>query len=180
MHKVLIELQIASTKSFHSLRILVKLPVSFIDDNLVPFFWPELKDEMKYHGESWQDDLESIHDPAHKFTYVSKSQIVPERASEFVKMRLSSDTVTNATRIFAIAENDFREKTGNVTIFSEISAFNQNFSVFNSMEKLNRRSIWRWRRATYGFNLTVVHPEKELTESSSNICEKKFVADYKK
>ena len=45
-------------------------------------------------------------------------------------MVLSSDTITNATRIFAIAENSYTEKTGNVTMFAEISAFNQNYSVF--------------------------------------------------
>jgi hypothetical protein len=61
---------------------------------------------------------------------VSKSKIVPERASEFVKMVLSSDTITNATRIFVIANNSYTEKTGNVTLFAEISAFNQNYSVF--------------------------------------------------
>jgi hypothetical protein len=70
---------------------------------------------------------------------VSKSKIVPERASEFVKMVLSSDTITNATRIFFIAQNDFRETTGNVTLFAEISAFNQNYSVFELMRKSSRR-----------------------------------------
>ena len=46
-HIILIELYIKSTKSFHLLAILVKLPISFIDQNLVPFFWPELSDETK-------------------------------------------------------------------------------------------------------------------------------------
>jgi len=70
---------------------------------------------------------------------VSKSLIVPEKASNFVKMVLSSDKITNATRIFLIAENSYTEKTGNVTLFAEISAFNQNHSVFNSMKKHTRR-----------------------------------------
>ena len=39
-------------------------------------------------------------------------------------MVLSSDTITNATRIFVIAENSYRETTGNVTLFAEISSFN--------------------------------------------------------
>ena len=45
-------------------------------------------------------------------------------------MVLSSDTITNATRIFAIAKNSYTEKTGNVTLYAEISAFNQNYSEF--------------------------------------------------
>ena len=41
--------------------------------------------------------------------------------------------------------------------------------------------MWRWRRATYGFNLTIEHPDKELLEiASDNICKKRFIADYKK
>ena len=55
---------------------------------------------------------------------------MPERAAEFVKMILSSDAITNRTRIFVIGENDWAEKTGNVSFFVEISAFNQNFSVY--------------------------------------------------
>jgi len=55
---------------------------------------------------------------------------VPEKASEFVKMIISSDTVTNTTRFFEIDENAYREKTGNVSLFVEISAFNQNHSVY--------------------------------------------------
>jgi hypothetical protein len=55
---------------------------------------------------------------------------VPEKASEFVKMIISSDTVTNTTRFFEIDENAYREKTGNVSFFVEISAFNQNHSVY--------------------------------------------------
>jgi hypothetical protein len=70
---------------------------------------------------------------------VSKSKIVPEKASEFVKMLLSSDTITNTTRLFVINENEDRETTGNVTLFAEISAFNQNHSVFESMRKYTRR-----------------------------------------
>ena len=106
------------------------MPISYIDPNLVPFFWPELKDEVKKYGEGWKEHLSSVRDPAYKYTYVSKGKIVPERASEFVKMALSSDTITNATHIFFIAKNSYRETTGNVTLFAEISAFNQNYSEF--------------------------------------------------
>ena len=52
---------------------------------------------------------------------------------------MSSDTITNATRLFVIGENEYRETTGNVTLFAEISAFNQNYSVFKQMEKDTRR-----------------------------------------
>ena len=41
--------------------------------------------------------------------------------------------------------------------------------------------MWRWRRATYGFNLTIIHPEQEIIEiASDNICKKRFIANYKK
>ena len=111
-------------KSFHVLAILVKLPITYIDEHLKPFFLPALKDEEKYYSKRWQNDLASIRDPAEKFAYVSRSDIVPERASDFVHMILSSDTITNRTRIFVIDENDEREKTGNITFSVEISAFN--------------------------------------------------------
>jgi len=41
--------------------------------------------------------------------------------------------------------------------------------------------LWRWRRATYGFNLTIVHPEQDEIEiASDNICKKRFIKNYKK
>jgi len=41
--------------------------------------------------------------------------------------------------------------------------------------------MWRWRRETYSFNLTIVHSEKELDGiTSNNICEKQFIELYKK
>ena len=104
-------------KSFHVLEILVKLPVTYIGEHLKPFFWPALLDEIKQYQERWQEDLSSIRDPAGKFAYVSKTRVAPKRASEFVKTILSSDTITNRTTVFEIAENDWREKTGNVSFF---------------------------------------------------------------
>jgi len=44
VHTILIELEIKSIKMFNALSILVKLPASYIDTNLLPFFWPELED----------------------------------------------------------------------------------------------------------------------------------------
>ena len=58
------------------------------------------------------------------FAFVTKTRIAPRRASEFVKMLFSSDSIANRTRIFVIDENDWNEKTGNVSFFVEISAFN--------------------------------------------------------
>ena len=90
------------------------------------------------YRDRWQEDLEYIRDPANKYVYVSNSRIMPERAQEFVKMMLSSDTITNVTRIFFIDEDDYREKTGNVSFFVEVSAFNQNYSVYSSQSHNTR------------------------------------------
>jgi len=65
-----------------------------------------------------------MRDHAEKFVYVSRSKILPAKASDFVKIKQSSDTVTNSTQIFSIDVNDVREKTGNVSFFVELSAFN--------------------------------------------------------
>ena len=116
----------------------MKLPISYIDSHLMPYFWPALEDEAKKYGERWQEDLSAIRDPAGKFVYVSKSRILPEKASEFVKMLLSSDTITNATRVFYIDEKSYREKIGNVSFFIEISAFNQNYSTYANQSQNTR------------------------------------------
>jgi hypothetical protein len=47
LHIILVELQIKSTKSFYALQILVKLPISYIDSHLKPFFLPPLEDKIK-------------------------------------------------------------------------------------------------------------------------------------
>jgi hypothetical protein len=44
---MLIEMQIKSDKYFNVLEILVKLPATYIDSDLKPFFWPALEDEVK-------------------------------------------------------------------------------------------------------------------------------------
>jgi len=43
-HKILVELVMESGKIFYAVEILVKLPVSYIDSNLLPVFDPALKD----------------------------------------------------------------------------------------------------------------------------------------
>ena len=53
LHIILVELLVKSVKSFNFLEILVKLPVTYIDSNLKPFFWPVLGDEIKQFGEKW-------------------------------------------------------------------------------------------------------------------------------
>ena len=135
------------------------MPVTYIDAHLKPFFGPALENEVKKYGEMWQDGLSSIRDPAHMFAYVSKTRIAPRRASEFVKTLLSSDSITNRTRILVIGENDWHEKTGNVSFFVETSAFNQNVSVYESMNYHTRHQDWRWRISEHRFNLTIVHPD---------------------
>ena len=47
MHMILVELQIKSNKSFYMLEILVKLPITYIDQHLKPFFGPPLKNKAK-------------------------------------------------------------------------------------------------------------------------------------
>jgi len=72
------------------------------------------------------------------FAYVTKTRIAPQRASEFVKTLFSSDAIANRTRIFVIGENEWSEKTGNVSFFVEISAFNQNYSVWQDQTHYSR------------------------------------------
>jgi hypothetical protein len=129
---------IKSTKSFNVLEILVKLPITYIDPHLKPFFGPPLENKIKQYGEKWRDDLSSIRDPAYMFAFVTKTRVAPRRASEFVKTFFSSDAIVNRTRIFVIGENDWREKTGNVSFFVEISAFNQNYSVWQGQTHYSR------------------------------------------
>jgi hypothetical protein len=47
LHIILVELQIKSTESFYVLEILVKLPVTYIDSALKPFFGPPLENKIK-------------------------------------------------------------------------------------------------------------------------------------
>jgi hypothetical protein len=114
------------------------LPVTYIDPHLKPFFRPPLIDELKLYAQKWQDDLSSIRDPAQMFAYVSKTRISPQHASKFVQTFFSSDDIANRTRIFVIDENDWNEKTGNVSFFVEISAFNQNYSVWQGHTQYSR------------------------------------------
>jgi len=58
LHIILVQLVINSSKSFYVLQILVKLPVTYIDSHIKPFFWPALKDETKKYGKRWEEDLE--------------------------------------------------------------------------------------------------------------------------
>jgi len=90
------------------------------------------------------------------FAFVTKTRISPERASEFVKTSFSSDVIANRTCIFMIAKNHWGEKTGNVSLFVEISAYNQKYSVFAGHTHYTRSSEWRWRRSESSFNLTIL------------------------
>ena len=46
-HKMLIQHVIEAQKFLHAVFILVKLPISYIDSNLKPYFLPALADETK-------------------------------------------------------------------------------------------------------------------------------------
>ena len=72
------------------------------------------------------------------FAYVSKTRIAPQLASSFVKQFFSSDMIANRTHIFKISENDWSERTGNVSFFVELSAFNQNYSVYSGQTHYSR------------------------------------------
>jgi len=105
------------------------------------------------------------------YAYVSKSRIMPEKASEFVKIFFSSDKIANRTQVFAIAEDHWSEKTGNVSFFIEISAYNQNFSVFAGHTHYTRSSEWRWRRSESSFNLTILlKPEYIERQNTRIVC----------
>jgi len=167
---MLVEVMVKSTKSFYVLEILVKLPITYIDSHLKPFFGPPLENKIKQYGEKWKDDLSSIKDPAYMFAYVSKTRISPRRASEFVKTFFSSDSIANRTRIFVISEDDWSEKTGNVSFFVEISAFNRNYSGYESMSHSTKNQDWRWRLSEHRFNLTILlHSEYVLARRKSRI-----------
>ena len=97
--------------------VLVKLPLTAIDEHLIPCFRPSLKNKEKYWGDRWIDNLPDVDDPAEKFALVTKVIVVPEQAKTFVHTIISSSNQYNTTRIFFIKENDSREKTGNVSIF---------------------------------------------------------------
>jgi hypothetical protein len=78
--------------------------------------------------------------------------------------------IANRTHIFVIGENDWSEKTGNVSFFVEISAFNQNYSVYESMSQNTKSQDWRWRRSEHRFNLTILlEPAYEVAWRLSRI-----------
>ena len=102
---------------------------------------------------------------------MTKTRLAPERASEFVKTSLSSDMIANRTCIFMIAENHWSEKTGNVSFFVEISAYNQNYSVFSGHSHYTRSSEWRWRRSESRFNLTILlKPDYDEWQNTRIVC----------
>ena len=96
------------------------------------------------------------------FAYVTKTRISPRRASEFVKTYFSSDEIVNRTRIFVIGDDDWSEKTGNVSFFVEVSAFNRNYSVWQNQTQNSRTQDWRWQIFEYRINLTILHHSKYM------------------
>ena len=55
-----------------------------------------------------------------------------------------------------IGQDDWSEKTGNVSFFVEISAFNQNYSMYENMFHHSRNHGWLWRLSEHRFNLTIL------------------------
>ena len=69
-----------------------------------------------------------------------------------------------------IGQDDWSEKTGNVSFFVEISAFNRNYSVYESMSHHTRDQDWRWRLSEQRFNLTILsQSEYALAKQKSRI-----------
>ena len=64
---------------------------------MVPYFYPELEDESKIWGDEWFQTLPSLVDPADMYVYVSKIEIIPTKAREFLKTFQSSGTHANTT-----------------------------------------------------------------------------------
>jgi len=62
------------------MHILVSLPLTYIDEKLVPYFDPPLKDDSKQWGAHWQKDLSSVKDFANKYTFVESIRISPDEA----------------------------------------------------------------------------------------------------
>ena len=98
-YKVLLRQVINSQDQLSLLLIVVQFPLTFVDESIVPFFEPALKDERKIWGVEWIQNLPTIQDPAGKYTYVKRVQIVPDLANDFVKYSSSSNRWANSTRI---------------------------------------------------------------------------------
>ena len=81
--------------------------------------------------------------------------IEPVEAWSFISQAKSSSVNVNSTYVLWINEGAFSEKVGNITIYAELAAFNQNYSTYVKMNPSDREREWRWRTANYGFNLTV-------------------------
>ena len=47
LHIMLVEVVVKSTQNFYVLEILVKLPITYIDTRLKPFFGPPLENKIK-------------------------------------------------------------------------------------------------------------------------------------
>ena len=124
LHHILIQLTIDSVKYFHGFEIMVKLPITFIDSNLVPLFEPPVIDKKKIWSQYWLLNLPLIYEPAHKYSFVKSVYVTPDKASTFLNYFLSSMQKPNSTYTFEIDENDYREVTGNVSIFIKLNAYN--------------------------------------------------------
>lgn len=83
--------------------------------------------------------LPTLIDPAGMFVYVNKVSIKPERAHTFLKLNKSSGKHANTTYYFSVDENAYKEKTGNVSIFVSIAAFNTNYTLYKTFTSASQK-----------------------------------------
>ncbi len=61
--------------------------------------------------------------------------------------------------MYKIEANNAEEVVGNVSFFVEVAAFNSNYTYYRTLPYASQQKSWRWRRHTYGFNLSIFLPE---------------------
>ena len=84
----------------------------------------KLRSNEKIWSKSWTSILPLAVDPSKMYVHVSEVKIQPTLAQNFLRYASSSESFANDTGIFTIEENDSFEKTGNVSFFIELAAFN--------------------------------------------------------
>lgn len=115
------------------------------------------------------------------FVHVNKVDVIPERSRMFLHLSKSSGEYSNNTYIFYVNENAYFEKTGNISIFVSIAAFNTNYTLYQTFSQSRRKSSYRWRTKTDSFNLTVLPKTNEVyTEVQILRSDYKFLYKFSK
>ena len=68
------------------------------------------------------------------YAYIREISIEPAEAESFIRKAKSSTINVNSTFVLWIIEGGYNEKVGNVTIYADLAAFNQNFSTYQKMK----------------------------------------------